>query len=201
MPTARGRIELISGCMFSGKTSALFDRLARAETLDQSTGLFKHVTDTRDGLGWLATHNGLRRRATPVNGAAAIARRAIGTALVAIDEGHFFDAALPAMCRQLADDGTRVIVTALDRDCWGYLVAVTTRLRELADRVTSLLGVCARCGGVATHTQRLTPIVGGDLVGGCETYEPRCARCFRPPPQTPSLDSSSHVALGAGRAG
>jgi thymidine kinase len=190
MPATYDGIELITGCMFSGKTSALFQRLANAERAGREVRLFKHVVDTRDGNGWLATHDGRRRPAEAI-GTGEFVRAATGAALVAVDEGHFFDRAFLGGCRELAERGARVVVAAFE---------LTTRMQELAGNVMLLRARCARCGGVATHSQRLTPIVGGSLVGGAESYEPRCERCFRPPSDTPLSDAAGSVESGAGRA-
>jgi len=182
MPAGPGRIELIVGCMFSGKTCALFERLGRAEALGLKVRLFKHVIDVRDGAGWVAAHSGLRHPATEVAGAEVLEREAAGCDLAAVDEGHFFEAALLESCRRLAARGMHVLVAALDLDCWGRPFPVVTKLRDLADEVSVLHATCARCGELADRTHRLTPIVGGDLIGGAEAYEARCARCFRPGP-------------------
>lgn len=185
MPNTNGQVEVIVGCMFSGKTSALFDRIARAETLDIRWRLLKHCIDDRYGTDTVTTHNGKRRHAVMVSSAAAVLRAAEGADLVAIDEGHFFDAALPAACRQLAANGTSVVVTALDLDTWGRPFELVTALREAADEITVFRAACARCDAPATRTQRLTPIIDGDMVGGPEAYEPRCESCFHAPPEPP----------------
>lgn len=171
--------------MFSGKTSALFDRIARAESLNCRWRLFKHCIDDRYGTDTVTTHNGKRREARMVSSAAAILRNAVDVDLVAIDEGHFFDPALPTACRHLADAGVSVVVTALDRDSWGCPFELVAGICDVANEVTILRAACARCDAPATRTQRLTPIIDGNLVGGPEAYEPRCETCFRRPVEAP----------------
>lgn len=101
--------------------------------------------------------------------------------LVAIDEAHFFTMELCNVIQTLRAREVDVIVTALDRGSWGQRFPVVDRLLELADERVQMFAVCARCGGRAEWTQRLTPIIEGRLVGGPEAYEPRCANCWHAP--------------------
>ena len=51
-----------------------------------------------------------------------------------------------------------------------------------ADQVYSLTAVCAKCGEDATFTQRVMngkEVFGEQIkIGGVESYEPRCRKCF-----------------------
>ncbi|UCG17607.1 MAG: hypothetical protein JSV19_06155 [Phycisphaerales bacterium] len=178
----RGTIELICGCMFSGKSEELLRRL-RARKGDRVRA-FKHPRDDRYSGTEIVTHGRDRYDAIVVGQAAQIPDCLGGDeALVGIDEGHFFDAALPDVCRRLAEAGTDVIVTALDPDSWGKPFGVIERLKQVADKVVVMTATCAKCGRPATRNQRTTPIVDGNIVGGPEAFEPRCAECWHPPPE------------------
>lgn len=189
-PTARalgrGTITFIAGCMFSGKTTELLRRL---DALDQaSIRTFKHRIDRRYRSHAVVSHGGLARPAFPVASMGEIvARIDSGTSVVAIDEAHFFDTALVDLTRDLAARGVDVILTSLDLDSWGRPFAVARRLRAIADEPIDRNAVCAGCGGPADHTQRLTPIIDGNMVGGPESYEPRCLTCWSPPPEPAPL--------------
>ncbi|KAA0222172.1 MAG: thymidine kinase [Planctomycetota bacterium] len=178
-----GGVELFLGCMFSGKTTRMLRRIlscapARAIAI-------KHAQDTRCQADVIVSHAGLSVPARIVAEAAELSG-AVGDAnVIGIDEAHFFDAALPDVCRRLADAGVTVMLTGLDRTSWGRPFPVIEALREIADGVIRLTATCARCGAVAEHTQRLTPVVEGRIVGGSEAFEPRCAACWRPPPEAP----------------
>lgn len=176
----RGTVELICGCMFSGKTTALLDILNQ-EPAD-AIAVFKHHRDDRYSRTRIATHNGDGCEAIHVEHAADILDRVgEGVEVVAIDEGHFYDNALPDVCAKLAQRGKRVIVTALDLDMWGQPFDTIERLREIAGSVRVLRARCARCHQPATHTHRITPIVNRNLVGGGDDFEPRCRNCWSPP--------------------
>ncbi len=180
----RGKVELIWGCMFSGKTEELLRRV-RGVAPD-AVILIKHCRDDRYSRTEIVTHREERHVAITVSRAAEIPQQVPpGTKWVGIDEGHFFDSSLPEVCAELAERGCTVVVTALDLDSWGRPFAVVNRLRERADAVWLKRAVCARCGRPADHTQRTAPIVGGNLVGGPEAFEPRCVSCWSPPPEDP----------------
>ncbi len=181
---ACGGIELILGCMFSGKTTRMLRRLLGAEPGRYAT--FKHQRDTRYVQRMIVTHSGLSIEAEVVRMSGEIGDRLPdGVALVGIDEAHFFDDGLPEACEALRGRGVEVMLTGLDRTSWGRPFPIIERLRGSADCVRMMTAVCARCGGSGEYTQRLTPIVGGDIIGGPDAFEPRCAACWRPPPEPP----------------
>lgn len=177
-----GVITLITGCMFSGKTTELLRRL---DGFDENTvRAFKHIIDDRYRVDAIVSHSGLAWPAVPVASAKEIlARVEPPTSVVAVDEAHFFDLDLVGLTRTLAARRIHVVITALNLNSWGQSFAVTEQLSALADQPMDLTALCARCGHTADHTQRLTPIVAGDMVGGPESYEPRCGKCWCPPPE------------------
>ncbi|MCB9849332.1 MAG: hypothetical protein H6817_01355 [Phycisphaerales bacterium] len=127
----RGCVELICGCMFSGKTTRLLEVL-RDEPA-QTILIVKHDKDDRYGRSQIMTHNGEGCAAVAIHRADDIlARVADVTEVIAIDEGHFYDERLPAVCARLAAAGKRVIVTALDHDMWGrpFDIEVSKRCRR-----------------------------------------------------------------------
>jgi len=183
-PTHRGAITVIEGCMFAGKTTTLFRRLG--DHPPQVVLAFKHAIDRRYRPEAIVSHGGKSFPAVVIGSAEEIfARLGPQVRVVAVDEGHFFDEALIEVTNAIAARGLDVFVTTLDRDSWGRPFPVAERLRAAANHPVRLTAVCARCGAVGDRTQRLTPIVGGDLVGGPESYEPRCRLCWSPPPETP----------------
>jgi len=178
----QGSITAIIGCMFSGKTTMILDRLIGTDP--EQTRAFKHACDQRYQPDAIVSHAGRSSPAVSLNFAREIEEHLTpAIRLVAIDEAHFFDEDLIAVLRRLAMAGTEVITTSLDCGSWGQPMPVTQQLIEIADRTILRHATCARCGGPANHTQRLTPIVDGNLVGGPECYEPRCGTCWHPPPE------------------
>ncbi len=97
----RGRIEVICGSMFSGKTEELIRRMKRAKFAKQRVEIFKPAIDTR--------YSGRRRslsrqsfhRLTPIDSSASILLFTSEIDVVGIDEAQFFDSGLVDVCNQL----------------------------------------------------------------------------------------------------
>lgn len=173
-----GGIELICGCMFAGKTAALIERLRAAEASGLRVIAFKHSTDHRYAPTELATHDGRRFPAKCVANAEAIVATAGDADVIGLDEGQFFGDGLPTVARRLRDSGRRVVVAGIDFNVWGKPFEALKQLKAIADRVESLRIPCTKCGRPAPFTQRMTPVLNGDWVGGPGDYEPRCPDCF-----------------------
>ncbi|GJM23806.1 MAG: thymidine kinase [Phycisphaerae bacterium] len=184
----QGIIELICGCMFSGKTTAVLKELEKEPA--QNILVLKHNKDDRYSRARIMTHDGEGLDALSVTCSKEIVERVSNeTEVVVIDEGHFYDDGLPSVCKQLAEQGKRVIIAALDLDMWGLQFDVIEQIRESAGVVRVQQSICAACGKPATHTHRKTPIVGAHIVGGAEDFEPRCKACWSPPREA-HIDSS-----------
>ena len=186
--TQTGRIELICGCMFTGKTGRLIDELVAARSAGLTVRAFKHPLDRRYGLRYLATHDGRRLPAEAVASAAEIIERSAGVAVAGIDEAQFFGRGLVRACRSLRARGQRVLVAGIDFDAWGRPFPPLPQLKQLADHVEVLCVPCsvAGCDQPACYSQRMVPVTDPDMVGGPEEYRPRCAAHFQPlPPPAP----------------
>jgi thymidine kinase len=181
-----GWIEVVCGSMFSGKTEELIRRLRRAEIAEQTVEIFKPVLDVRYRRDEVVSHDETARPSTPVDAAAQIVLMAGGADVVGVDEAQFFGADLVEVCRELARSGTRVVVAGLDQDFRGRPFEPIPQLMAVAEYVTKLHAICVECGAPANHSQRLTGETGQVLVGAGEAYEPRCRRCFDPPPDEPA---------------
>ncbi|HSW45639.1 MAG TPA: thymidine kinase [Phycisphaerae bacterium] len=177
-----GRISLIRGCMFSGKSLLLVQRVQQAREAGRQVAVFKHASDDRYGRSQIVTHNGQRTDAVPVASAGRVTELAGNADIVVIDEAQFFDGEIVNVCRDLASRGCTVIVAGLDRDSWGQPFGPMPALAAAADEITQTRATCARCGRAAEFTQRLTSVTDRTMIGGPESYEPRCEQCFEAPP-------------------
>ena len=115
----KGRIEVICGSMFSGKTEELIRRMKRAKFARQSVEIFKPAVDTRYSEEDVVSHEGNSIPSTPIDSSASILLLASDTDVVGIDEAQFFDDNIVNVCNELAYNGTRVIVAGLDLDFKG----------------------------------------------------------------------------------
>jgi thymidine kinase len=178
---AQGWIEVIVGSMFSGKSEELIRRLRRAQIARQQVQIFKPAVDTRYGDDHIVSHSELRIPSESASSAAdLLARVREGTEVVGIDEGQFFDPALPATATALANKGIRVIVAGLDQDYLGRPFEPMPQLLAIAEYITKTRAICMVCGNPANHTQRLVHNQDRVLLGAQGTYEARCRRCFDP---------------------
>jgi thymidine kinase len=175
-----GRLEVITGSMFSGKTERLIARLRAARTEGWRVGAIKHEIDNRYDPNVLITHTEDRYPAVRVGSAAEIVAAAGDWEVVGIDEGHFWGLSLVDAVSGLVAGGRRVIVVAIEFDAWGRPFPPTPQLSESADEVLHLYAPCRVCGKPARFSQRMVPVHSSVMVGGAEAYEPRCKRCFVP---------------------
>ena len=177
----QGWIEVIVGCMFSGKSEELIRRLRRAQIARQRVQIFKPIIDTRFADDHIVSHSDMRIQSQAVaTSRTLIDKVAADAEVVGIDEGQFFDLELPMVCNTLADRGTRVIVAGLDQDYLGKPFEPMPQLLAIAEYITKTHAICMVCGNPASHTQRL--VASGDrvLVGAQGLYEARCRTCFDP---------------------
>lgn len=176
--TAKGRIEVITGCMFSGKTDELIRRLRRTQIAGNKVAVYKPLIDTRSGNGEIVSHNGIRLPAIMINEPTELLRRSGKVSVIGIDEGQFFGDELVAVCRELADRKVRVIVAGLDMDFMGRPFGPMPLLMAVAERVTKLRAICVRCGRAANYSYRLIQAPETILIGAKDLYEARCRKCF-----------------------
>ena len=180
-PQNTGWIEVISGCMFSGKTEELIRRLRRAQIAKQQVIIFKPQIDTRYSPDHIVSHSDQSLSSIVVNNASEILKLSEEAQVVGIDEGQFFSADLVMICDQLANNGKRVLVAGLDQDYRGKPFEPMPQLLAVAEYITKTLAICMVCGNPADRTQRITKQQERVVVGARDIYEARCRRCFEPP--------------------
>lgn len=186
-----GKLEVICGSMFSGKSEELLYRLRRAEYAKKRVLSVKHTIDNRKSLTCIISHDGQKRDAFPVDNSHENIRRICDLAeevdVVGIDEIQFFPPSIIESIHSLLQGGKRVIVAGLDLDFRGEPFGIVPHLLAIADEVVKLRAICTVCGDEATFSQRLIenrPARYEDptiFVGGEECYEPRCRGCFVAP--------------------
>lgn len=177
-----GRIEVVVGCMFSGKSEELIRRLKRAQIARQKVIALKSSLDDRYGLETIASHSGVRLESALVSSSSDVLRivEEKQTEVVGIDEVQWFDSGIIDIAEYLAGRGVRVVLAGLDQDFRGEPFGPMPELLALAEEVTKLTAVYMVCGRPATRTQRIVngrparyddPVV---MVGAAESYEARC---------------------------
>lgn len=181
MKHSSGRIEVICGSMFCGKSEELIRRSRRAVIAKQELQVFKPSIDDRYSVLHVSSHSGQNIEAEAISKPTEILTTLNPTTtVVAIDEVQFFDMEIVRVVQELASRGIRVIVAGLDMDFRGEPFGPMPLLLSIAEDVTKLHAICVVCGEDACRTQRL---VNGDparyddpiiMVGAQEAYEARC---------------------------
>lgn len=130
-----GRIEVVCGSMFSGKTEELIRRMKRAKFAKQKVEIFKPALDTRYSEEDVVSHDQNSIRSTPIESSGSILLLASDIDVVGIDEAQFLDNGLVEVCNELANRGVRVIVAGLDMDFKGVPFGPIPALCAIADEV------------------------------------------------------------------
>ncbi len=189
-----GSIIVITGPMFSGKSTELRRILKRYEIARKEFILFKPAKDDRYSDTEVVTHDGLSQPATviPVDEScrSIILNASKGVSIVGFDEVQFWEksADLPGIIRELALQDKTIYATLLNLDFTGKPFLSAGDLINHANRVISLTAVCRKCGSDnAVYSQRIdqngSPVLTGETikVGGEGEYSPRCRKCFLDP--------------------
>ena len=174
-----GRIEVVCGSMFSGKTEELIRRMRRAEFARQRVEIFKPAIDTRYSEEDVVSHDMHTIPSTPIDSSAQILLLSSEIDVVGIDEAQFFDNGLVEVCNQFANDGVRVIVAGLDMDYKGVPFGPIPALCAIADEVTKVHAICVKCGNLAYLSHRTVDNDRRVLLGETAEYEPLCRECYR----------------------
>lgn len=174
----QGRIEVICGSMFSGKTEELIRRLKRARIARQRVEIYKPAIDTRYSDNDVVSHDANSIPSTPVESARSILLMASDAQVVGIDEAQFFDVAIVEVCNELAKSGKRVIVAGLDMDFKGIPFGPMPQLMAIAEDVTKVHAICVKCGNLAHVSHRIVKDEQRVLLGEQHEYEPLCRQCY-----------------------
>ena len=174
-----GRIEVVCGSMFSGKTEELIRRLRRAQFARQKVEIYKPAIDVRYSEEDVVSHDKNHILSTPIDSSASILLLSSDIDVVGIDEAQFFDMGIVDVCNELANRGVRVIVAGLDMDYKGIPFGPMPALCAIADDVTKVHAICVRCGALAYVSHRKVEGTQRVLLGETTEYAPLCRECYQ----------------------
>lgn len=177
MPKETGWIEVIAGCMFSGKTEELIRRLRRAKIAKQTVKIFKPRIDNRYSSSDIVSHSEQSLPSILIDDINEVLKHSDDAEVIGIDEAQFFSADVIEICNTLASQGKRVIVAGLDQDYKGVPFEPMPQLLAIAEYITKTLAICVVCGNPADKTQRKTTTNERVVVGAADIYEARCRKC------------------------
>ena len=173
-----GRVEVIAGSMFSGKTEELIRRLTRAEIARQKVVVFKPSIDNRYSEHHIVSHDITKMPCLTVDHAGEILSK-VGTAtVIGIDEAQFFETDIVEVVNELSFQGKRVILAGCEMYSSGQPFGSMGALMCVAEQVDKLHAVCMICGEEAYISYRKEqPQSGNILIGYTDIYEARCRKC------------------------
>ena len=174
----KGSIEVICGSMFSDKTEELIRRHGRAKIAKQSVIICKPSIEDRYERDKVVSHNMRAIDCITVGDATDIIELCQDKEVVGIDEAQFFNNNLVEVCNQLANQGVRVIIAALDMDYEGNPFEPIPQLMSIAEDVTKVRAICIQCGDLANYSYRIVDKDDQILLGEKNEYEARCRNCF-----------------------
>jgi thymidine kinase len=187
-----GRMEVITGPMFSGKSEELIRRLKRAQIARLRIASFKPDIDLRYQRNAISSHSAHTIEAIVVSNVERLREELFPTLetidVVGVDEAQFFDDSLVGLATELVHAGKRVVLAGLDTTFAGEPFAPLPALMAIADEVVKLSAVCMLCGAPAIHTQRLGTSQQLVVVGAAGLYEARCRAHFRPEGDVPAAE-------------
>lgn len=173
-----GRIEVICGSMFSGKTEELIRRLKRAKFANLNVEIYKPKIDVRYSDVEVVSHDSNSIISTPVDSSNNIMLLSGNVDVVGIDEAQFFDMGIVDVAQNLARQGVRVIIAGLDMDYLGQPFGPMPALMAVAEDITKVHAICVRCGDLAQYSHRLSRSNKLVELGEKDIYEPICRHCY-----------------------
>lgn len=179
-----GRLTVVCGPMFSGKTTELLKRILWARNgLGQNVQVFKPAFDQRYSRERLVSHEGLASDALAIGHWDGVSERLIeqNVRTVFFDEIQFFvephfDGNLVQIVRDLLLAGIDVCCAGLDMDWQGIAFHNTAMLGAMAEEMVKISGHCTVCGQPSTRSFKRTGAGASIELGGAELYEPRCTK-------------------------
>lgn len=179
-------LEVIYGCMFSGKTEELIRRIHRLQfgsQLPDWTRSFLIIIPKTDSRKTRNIEKILKKRVRRLSDPSKVFEiLEPEQKVVAFDEAQFFPQHLIEVVEKLVKKGRRVIVSGLNLDFRGKPWPTMVPIICGAEDSYLCVAVCARCGkNRAVRSQRLIKDGRIVLIGDKEAYEARCLSCFEPP--------------------
>ncbi|MBP7462503.1 MAG: thymidine kinase [Candidatus Delongbacteria bacterium] len=194
-----GNIQLITGCMFSGKTEEVLKRVTRYEIAGLHVECFKLAMDNRFSNDEIISHSGSKRKAHLIESSQDIYDRMVRIEraqgeidVITVDEIQFLDDGIIDLFLYLRDCCEKtVIASCLHTDFRGEAFRFRNSEKHVGYlmpycKVTRLTAICTckvngkTCGGTAEYTQRIIHGQPADyhdpliLIGAKESYEARC---------------------------
>ncbi len=174
----KGRIEVICGSMFSGKTEELIRRIKKVELADEKYIIFRPKIDSRNPENKIISHAKNEISASIVSSPKEILDLSVNYPVIGIDEAQFFDQSIVDVCNLLANRGHRLIIAGLDMDFEGNPFGPMPNLMACAEDVMKVHAVCMETGNPAGYSYRKDNSDDLVLIGEKKEYKPLSREAF-----------------------
>jgi thymidine kinase len=174
-----GSIELILGCMFSGKTTYLLHKLNKYQIAKKRVLLIKYNKDNRYSENQVQTHDtfSINVNTLSTDSLIGIKLSLDSFDIIGIDEGQFFKG-IDSFSEIHALTGKLIIISALDGDSDRRQFPNILSLIPVSDKIKKMNAVCEFCFKKASFTLRKSEKKERILIGGKELFSPCCRRCW-----------------------
>ena len=175
--SGEGKIELILGPMFSGKSTRLIELMRKYVYKAKKTIMVKYYADQRySEKSEVVTHDLIKYDSINCK----LLRNSFDTLkqydVIGIDEGQFF-ADLVEVCEELALMGKIILIAALNGDFRMEPFPVIQRIISKSDKIKLLKAYCFNCHKDAKFSLRIVQSNETVLIGAGEAYKPACREC------------------------
>ena len=174
----KGRIEVICGSMFSGKTEELIRRIKKVELADEKYIIFRPKIDSRNPENKIISHAKNEISASIISSPKEILDLSVNYSVIGIDEAQFFDQSIVDVCNVLANKGHRLIIAGLDMDFEGNPFGPMPNLMACAEDVMKVHAVCMETGNPAGYSYRKDNSDDLVLIGEKKEYKPLSREAF-----------------------
>ena len=172
-----GRIELIIGPMFSGKSTRLIGVIRKYTYKAKKTIMVKFFSDKRyTSKSEVVTHDLLKYDSIECKKLREHFDQLKSYDIIGIDEGQFFPD-LVEVCEELALLKKTVIIAALNGDFRKEPFPVIAKIISKADKIKLLKAYCFNCHRDAKFSLRIVQSNETVLIGAGESYKPACREC------------------------
>ena len=173
-----GRLELIIGNMFSGKSTELIRRINKEKSINKSILVINYIDDNRYSNNSISTHDSLQVKCKKVKYLSEIINLDYDSFF--IDEGQFFTDLYQFVYNLVDNLGKHVVVSGLDGDLNRNMFGDIIKLIPICDRVNKLTAYCNKCndGTIGPFTKKIKNDNIILDIGGSDKYIPVCRKHF-----------------------
>jgi thymidine kinase len=176
-------INLIMGCMFSGKTSKLINVAKNCKLIGKKVLLINFIGDTRySSSNFITTHDGTSIECKTCHCDIIDVLNFMDYTdadVVCINEGQFFKN-LVNFCKKSCELEKDVYVCGLESDYRMEPFGEITKLIPYCDNVEKTKAICMGCknGTLASFTKRTGISQNVIEIGSTDMYMPVCRKCY-----------------------